>query len=390
MKNFLKKLKSPNLRTIFLLIFLILIFTKPFSAIYNNRSAFIAHNYWETFGQLKKAYYSSQYVKKINPGIMPDQAFEAFVGGALIKGENPIHIVHEHPPLGRYIIGFSILLFNNDSTIILPLMFLSLLGIFLIAKQVLNNTFLSLVPLAIFANEPLFISKFEIVPLLEPIQLTFIIFTLYFFIKALSGNKFKRYFILSSIMLGFVISIRFFILGAALEASMISYLLLRRKFDKKAIAFLFSMPLSLIVMVLSYTKTIQEGYSVFQVFSIQKYIFFYHKSKLMSFFSFWDLIMLNRWHTWWGDRRILSDSQWVFIWPVSMTLTFLHWILAIIKRIKLNETEKIIMTWIIGYSVLLSVGFSTTRYFLPLVPFLYIIAVSFVVKLFKLMSKSLL
>lgn len=372
-----------------LLVFLIFIFIRPFNAVLKNANGLFHGGYLERYElQLKKAYYSSQYVNKNNPGIMPDQAFEAFLGGAFIKGGNPILFVHEHPPMGRYIIGLSILLFDNDSTIILPLILISVFGIYLISKLILYNTLLSLLPVVIFVNEPLFLSKFQIAPLLEPIQLTFIILSLYFFIKGVLENKYSHYFILSSIMLGFVISIRFFILGMALAFAMILYFFIRKKLDRKAIVFFLSLPLSLIVLTLSYTKTIQEGYSVFQVFAIQKYIFFYHKSKLSSFFSFWDLIMFNRWHTWWGDRRLLTDSQWILFWPISVVLTSLHFLLAVIRKIKLTDPEKIICLWIISYCVLLSIGYSTTRYFLPLMPFLYIMAISILVKIFRLVMKK--
>ncbi len=370
---------------IFLLGFLVLVLIRPVNAVLKNSNSFFSSGYWDSYEYLKKTYYSSQYVNKNKPNIMPDQAFEAFLGGAFAKGENPIMFVHEHPPLGRYILGFSILLFNNSTTILIPLMFFSTLGVFLISKLIIQNNFLSLIPLAVFVNEPLFISKLEIAPLIEPIQLTFIIFSLYFFIKGAIEKKYTRYFILSSIMLGFVISIRFFILGGALAFAMVLYFLFKKKINKRFVIFLFSLPLSMIVLVASYTKTIQDGYSIFQVFGIQKYIFFYHKSKLSSFFSFWDLIMFNKWHTWWGDKRILSDSQWVLFWPISMVLTFLHAFLFLIKKIKLTDPEKIVLLWIFVYSALLSIGYSTTRYFLPLTPFLYIMAISFSIKIYRVM-----
>lgn len=384
-KKIFKKLLMGKKFTKFalLLIILVVMFIRPFNVINSNLDSFFSHNYWDNYDHFKKSYYSSQYVNRNSPNIIPDQAFEAFLGGAFIKGMNPILAVHEHPPLGRYIIGLSILIFNNDSTIIIPLMALSALGIFLIAKIILYNTFLSLIPVAIFINESLFLSKFNIAPLIEPIQLTFIIFCLYFFIKGATKEKYIHYFILSSTMLGFVISIRFFILGAVLAFSMMLYFLFRKKIDKRLIIFFVSLPLSLVVLIASYIRTIQEGYSIFQVFAIQKYIFFYHKSKLLSFFSFWDLILFNRWHTWWGDRRILSDSQWILVWPISIILNFLTLILTIIKKIKLSEAEKIIFLWVISYCVLLSIGNSTTRYFLPLLPFLYIMGTSILVRIFK-------
>jgi len=314
---------------------------------------------------------------------MPDEVFESFVGGAFIRGVNPILIVHEHPPLGRYIIGFSTLLFDNAATLIIPLSLISVIGIFLISKLVFKKTILAIIPLLIFTNEPLFLSKFKYAPLLEAIQLPFVILCIYFFIKGVSSKKSLYWFIVSSIMLGFVISIRFFILGLAISSSMILFFILRRRIDRKFIMYILSLPFSVLVLILSYTRTIQDGYSFFQVFSIQKYILYYHKSKLISFFSFWDLIFFNRWHTWWGDKKILSDSAWFIIWPISMILTFLFLLFVLRKKMTFSVPEKIIFLWIFVYSLLLSVGNSTTRYFLPLVPFLYILSVSFLIKLFK-------
>lgn len=378
------KLKKHNFFYYFLLAFLLLsVFLRPGLLINEKIANFFSPGYSHNYEDLRKLYYVSQYVNKYNPSIIPDESFESFVGGAFIRGVNPILIVHEHPPLGRYIIGLSTLLFDNAATLILPLSLISVIGIFLISRLVFKKTILALIPLTIFTNESLFLSKFKFAPLLEPIQLPFIIFCIYFFIKGVSSKKSLYWFIASSIMLGFVISIRFFILGLALSSSMILFFILQRRINKKFIMYILSLPFSLLVLILSYTRTIQDGYSVFQVFSIQKYIFYYHKSKLISFFSFWDLILFNRWHTWWGDRRILTDSEWFIIWPVSMILTFLFLFFVLRKKMTFSVPEKIIFLWIFTYSLLLSVGNSTTRYFLPLVPFLYILSVSFLVKLFK-------
>lgn len=380
----MKKKNNYQKISIFLLLFLLIsVFLRPGLLLYKLKANFFSPGYSKNYEDLHKLYYESQYVNKYNPSIIPDETFESFVGGAFIRGVNPILIVHEHPPLGRYIIGLSTLLFDNASTIIIPLIAVSILGVFLIARLILKKTILALIPLLIFINESLFLSKFKYAPLLEPIQLPFIIFSIYFFIKGVLSKKSLNWFIASSVMLGFVISIRFFILGLAICASMIFFFILRWKADRKFIMYIFSLPFSILILILSYTKTIQEGYSVFQVFSIQKYILFYHKSKLISFFSFWDLMLFNRWHTWWGDRRIISDSEWFIFWPFSIILTFLFFVFVLRKKMIFSVPEKIIFLWIFMYSLLLSVGNSTTRYFLPLVPFLYILSVSFLIKLFR-------
>lgn len=358
-------------------------FTRPALLIYERREAFLSSGFMQQFPSYQKAYYSSQYMNKINPGSIPDETFESFVGGALLRGENPILIVHEHPPLGRYIIAFSIWLFDNPRTIIVPLMILSFLGLFLIGRIILKSTLLALLPLALFVNEPLAMSKLNYVPLLEPIQLSFIIFALYFFIKGVSTKQYIYWFIATSIMLGFVISIRFFVLGAAMIFGMVLYFFVIRKFGKKFITFILTLPLCLVVLLFSYTKTILDGYSIIQTLGIQKYILFYHKSQLINPFSFWDLILFNRWHTWWGDMRIISDSTWHIGWPISVILTigFLLYILR--KKILLSKAELVIFLWVFSYMMLLNGGMATTRYFLPLLPFLYILSFDFILHMYK-------
>lgn len=364
-------------------ILILLILARPVAEVYGRREIFFSRGFMAVFPLYENAYYSSQYVKKKNPGIIPDDTFEAFVGGAFLRGVNPILIVHEHPPMGRYIIALSILLFDNPRTLIIPLLALSFFGLFLILRKVLNNNLLALLPLVVYANEPLTISKFQYVPLLEPIQLPFIIFALYFFIQGVSQKRYVPWLFLTSIMLGFVISIRFFILGAVLMLAMITYLVLQRKERIRLLVFVASLPLSLVVLFGSYFRTIQDGYSLFQILGVQKYILFYHQSKLENLFSFWDLLLFNRWHAWWGERIIISDSTWVIAWPIATVLTTGFVLLFLLKKIKINSAGKIILLWILAYSLLLSGGNSTTRYFLPLLPFLYTFATAFLVVLFR-------
>ncbi len=370
------------------ILLLLAIFVRPGLGIYKQRESFFRDGFKQNFESFSKLYYSSQYVKKENPNIIPDGILESFAGGIFLKGLNPILIVHDQPPFGRYLTALSIFLFDNPNTILIPLMFVSIIGIFLLGKVVLGNSLAALVPVLIFVNEPLFLSKLDYGPLLEPIQLPFIIFALYFFIRGV--NKEKKYllwFILTSLMLGFVISIRFFVLGAGLVLAMLLFFLWQKAFNKKLAVFLLTLPLSLIVLILSYTRTLQSGYSVFQIFGIQKYILFYHQSKFILPFSFWDLFLFNRWHTWWGERSIISDSQWIILWPISFFLIVVFLIFVLRKQMVFNNAEKILFLWVGVFSLMLSTGYTSTRYFLPLVPFLYILATAFSINFFKRLKK---
>jgi hypothetical protein len=211
-------------KIIFLFLLVIFLF-RPLTLIYNLRSNFFERGYQASFSHLKNLYYSSQYVKKDHPGIIPDQALEAFAGGIFLKGLNPILITHDQPPLGRYILSLSILLFDNPNTAVLVSMILSCVALFLISAELIDNPVMRVFPVGVFINEQLFLSKLFITPLLEPIQLPFILFSLYFFMKAVGSNKYKNWFILTSLMLGFVISTRYFVLGGGIVLGMLLYLM---------------------------------------------------------------------------------------------------------------------------------------------------------------------
>lgn len=358
----------------FTLLFLILVLIRPAMLLYQNRESFFARNY--QYDALRSAYLTSQYVTKVNPGIIPDQTMEAYAGGALIRGANPIFVLSDQPPLALYIIGLSVVIFDNSTTTSIILLFLSSLGIYLIAKQSLKKDLLALIPTGILLNEPLFLNTSQNLPLIEPIQLPFIIFAIYFFIRANKSKNYGKWFVLVSLMLGGVISTRFFVLGAFLLLSLAAYLLLERN-PKKILIFILTLPLSVLVLIGSYTKTIMDGYSPLRVFSIQKYIYAYHKSEIGVMFSFWDLLLFNRWHTWWGSRSISSDPQWTILWPVSVVLSAIFFLINILKK-NVSDADRVILFWIISYSLLLSVGNVSVRYFMPILPFFYIIATKFV------------
>jgi hypothetical protein len=368
---------------VIIVVLLVMALIRPGAYIFSLRGTIVERGFGATFSQFERLYYRSQYVQKKNPSIIPDQILEAFAGGAFLKGTNPILIVHDQPPLGRYVIALSIVLFDNPVTIPFIVYIAGAAGVFFLSKLVLKSWVLALVPFGIFINEPLFLTTLNNLPLLEPIQFPFIVWAVYFFIAGSYDTKhsFIRY-VITGILLGFVISIRYFVLGGVLTGSFCLYLLWKHKLNNFK-TFLFTLPISLMVLVLSYTRTIQLGYSIRQIFGIQKYIFLYHKSAFTNPFSFWDLLLFNRWHTWWGTYSVTFDPQWFIGWPVSFLLTLGALLIFRKKKISFSNEASVLFFWVLLYCLMLSVGYTSTRYFLPLVPFLYILATYAVSEIYK-------
>ncbi|KKQ27052.1 MAG: hypothetical protein US43_C0038G0012, partial [Candidatus Levybacteria bacterium GW2011_GWA1_37_16] len=61
----------------FCVILVSIILIQPISVLYSQRASFFSKGYSKIYNYLESSYYSSQYVKKENPGIMPDDTFEA-------------------------------------------------------------------------------------------------------------------------------------------------------------------------------------------------------------------------------------------------------------------------------------------------------------------------
>lgn len=357
---------------------MILFMLKPVAIIYERRDVFFNNNYWQSYSSYKFSYENSQYVKKKNPQIIPDEVFESYAGGAFLKGLNPILITHDHPPLGRYIVSLSILLFQNESLIVIPFFFSSFIGLYLVARRCIENNILAMIPIVIVLNESLFLGKLRFTPLPEIFQFTFIIFSIYFFMKGISSKKPINNFIFTSIFLGGVIATRVFALGGVLVFSFIAVLFVFER--RKIIPFVLTLPLSLIVLAASYFRTIMLGASILDVFGIQKYILAYHKSKFILPFSFWDLLLFNRWHTWWDGNKIIRDSNWTIFWPGSFFSAAYLIGRNLFKKIEFTKYEAVLIFWLGFYMIFLSVGYTSSRYFMPILPFLYILCVSLICK----------
>ena len=370
------------MKRIFLyLILLFLVLYRPVSHIASHHETYFLRTYNTRYEALKKLYYSSQYVVRKNPVIIPDETIEAFAAGAFLRGMNPIHIIHDHPPLGKYILSFSILLFNNENTIIIFFFFISLVGTFLIMKSIINNNLYALLPCVIFVNEPLMFSKIVYTPIPEIIQLPFILFTVYFFLQMIKSKK-NTYLwaVLTSIFLGGVISTRFFALGTVLLLSQVLFLVYKKNY-RILWKYFLTLPLSCVVLLLSYAKTIEESSSLMKPFAVQKYILSYHSSKFIKMFTVWDLLFFNRWHTWWGEQKVISDVNWIILWPISSVLSLSIVVLSAFKKIKILPQEEVILFWVILYLCMLSIGYASVRYFLPLIPFLYVLALCLLYRL---------
>lgn len=386
-KNKLKP-KTKNLKIFNKFIFallLIVIFFNVGSTVWNLRTKYFSSNYWQNFSSLEKVFLGSQYINKHPKGWIPDETVFSYAGGKLIQGTNPVLVIPDAPPLGKYIIGLSTVIFNNDSTFILLSAVLSLFFLYLLGLQIFSNKLLALLPPFFLSFEPIFKNQLIYTPLFDIFQLVFLLCIFIFFNKGISGEKSLLYFFLANLFLGFFIATKFFITGITIVAAY--YIVLFCIKDKKKIINLtITLPITLFVLLLSYARVFAFGYTINKFLGIQKWVFLYHKSYLILPLSVWPLLLFNKWYVWFGEKPVISDAQWSFTWPIVTMISIITIILYLFKKIPRNKNLEILMAWFVVYMLFLSVGQIFSRYFVILIPILYIISLYGITELIKFLK----
>ena len=343
-------------------------------------NSYAKFNYWERFPAMKKAYDNSQYVNKHAVNWIPDEAVDAYAGGALIKGVNPIYIIADTPPLGKYLIGLSALLIGNENYITLFAAGLSLLLLYVIGVSLLNSKTASLLLVFLVSSEHIFLNQLIYTPLYDIIQLVFLLGGFYLFQKGLVNKKYLIYLIFASVFLGLFISTKFFATGATIFGAWLLTVLIHKDW-KRGAAVILTGPLAVFVLLLSYARSFILNPNIHKFLGIQKWVFLYHKSQLILPLSIWPLILFNQWHVWYGNKPVISDTQWSIMWPVVTIGSFTVIVCYLFKKLKHDIRIEPYMLWVVLYFLFFSFGEITSRYFVILIPVLYLLTLYGVVML---------
>lgn len=369
------------LQKILPIFFILIIFVNLLSVLIPNRGKYLTFDYGKRFNGLEEVYNNSQYVKQNVKNWIPDDTVYAYVGGVYLKGISPILLNPEVPPLGKYLIGLSIALFNNENIVNLLSGLMALLMLYLIGRQIYRKKLTAFLPVVFITADPLIKNQFATTPLLDLMQMTFLLSAFYFYNLGLTRKKSLTPFVIAGIFAGAFISTKFFITGATIFASFLTVPLLLKTWSKFKES-LVILPVSFAVLVLSYFKYFLLGYNLREFLGVQKWIYLYHKSKLLYPLSVWPLLFFNKWYVWWGDKPIISDPQWTLFWPISTVLSLLTIILYLFHKIDRKKELLVIMIWVIYYSVFSSLGQISARYFVIYFPPLYLLSFYLIEQLF--------
>jgi len=149
------------------------------------------------------------------------------------------------------------------------------------------------------------------------------------------------------------------------------------------------------VLLFSYLKLFLENWGFYKILSIQKWILWYHQSRLIKFGTVWPFIFLKRWYVWWGDKPYLPVGQWNIFWPVFTTLALIFSILVLLKtfgfkkrwfkNFKFDQKITVLCLWVVFYLGFLSIGNVNSRYVFYLLPFCYLLGIYFLERIWGLL-----
>src|SRR3989344_2551061 len=358
------KLTTPFYRKKFIVFFFLFIFFAQFFQIVYFKQSDLSKEYDTSYW--KDRFEHSQWKLPLSNRIIGDDGLYAYTGYKVINGSNPIAISPEVPPVGKYLFGASIKIFNNPIYVSFLLGIGTLVLFYALCKKLLNSSINAIFLSILLFLEPLFFSQLT-VSLLDIIQLFFLLST----IAAAFYLSKKSYLlaIICGLSLGFFAQTKipiFFPISFILEIS----IFLKRKFLNLMFPYFFGLAIGLL---LPYTVYFLSGNTIVNFLQLQKYIAsFYLKSRLVAHHSSaWIVLFMGKF-TGINTNTLSSVREWSILWPIAAIFSAVS--IVFVKK----EKNRLLWFLIWLFPLIGLIFFSLlpfyTRYLLLVLPFMYLLS----------------
>lgn len=358
-------------------IFLFLIIGNLILFVWTNKNTYL-HKYDYTYWQ--NQYDHSQYAQgDKSPYILSDSDLNTLRGYLYVeKGIDMENFIPGHPPLASYLFGISIALFGNQYIASLVAGIFSLFLLYRICLLITQNKTISLFITFLFSVEPIFVTQLND-SMLDIFQLVFGLAAFLNFLLWIKKNSLK-YLLLSQMFIGFTISSKFFISGAPLPIALAISVIFLNNF-KKFSHYILSLPIIGLGYLIGHLTYFFYHSSLLSFIKYQRYIInWWFGSPQIDHFKVWDLILFNRWHTWWGNMAIVPVSEWRLTWPIIIIVSLVS-IFVFIRRPNTLKLTLPLYLWLVVSLLLYSFEAVYPRHLLFIIPAAYILAPLAIIKL---------
>ena len=344
--------------------------------IFANRQIYLTSydvSYWQT--RYEKSQWAQGWEAKAPLG---DAELYAYAGWRQIQGDDPTKINTEMPPLGKYFLGLSILVFKNQFFASLVFGALLLLVTFLISRKVIKDLTWSLVPVLLLSLDRLF-QEDLLTSMLDLPFSVFIALSFYFLIK---GRENPRWYPALTATLAAICATKMYLAGFGLTAVIALYLVfLFLIFRYKDLFwFVISLPAFLVVYFGSYLVYFLNNHSLGDFKYLHFWIRHFARVQVEDYpkFEIWRILLLGKWKTWWGGSGLESVGAWNPLWTLGSLATVFSAFWGLKEK---NLPLLVLVIWVVSLLMMYSFGVPYPRYLLPILPAIYILLV-FTVKRF--------
>lgn len=293
-----------------------------------------------------------------------DDGIYTYAGWEYIHGHDPTTLNAELPPFGKYLIGISEVIFNNQNIFALLSGLFALFAFYLLNTAVFKNKLYAFIPVFLLSFEPIFFNQLKIT-LLDLLFFGLLCMTFYFLIQ----KKFIR----NGIFLG---------LTAATKSSASTfpivigvefiYLLITKQL-KTFKQFIISIFVSGLVFLGVYTQYFLLGHTITEFLGVQKWIInFYAIGAKGSLTAPLEIIFTGKYANWWGGQSVVTE--WHIGWPI-LFLSSLFTMYIITRKRLFTKPIVLIGLWTFAYFVFLSFVPTWSRYFIVILPFMYTLTI---------------
>lgn len=279
--------------------------------------------------QYEDSYNKSQYVISQSKHYISDEMLLSHAGYAYVHGLNPILINSDHPPLGKYIIGWITVLSGNNRVSSLVFGILAFLLVSLIIYRLTSSWNGVLLGIIFLSTDTVFKDQLYYAPILDIIQVTFLLAYILFFFLYLETSK-KIYLLVMGLSAGAMAGVKLFfpvIVLFGVSAMYLGFLNLfgkRKQLKSDILSITGVSVLSGLTYMMSYLMLFLQGGSVRTFLGVQKWIFLFWKNNSIDTASVWGnivpFILFNKWKVWWGTEPYISYEHWSIFWPFYFIL----------------------------------------------------------------------
>jgi 4-amino-4-deoxy-L-arabinose transferase-like glycosyltransferase len=323
----------------------------------------------------ERQYNLSQYVIPQSKNPISDEVLLSYAGYRYATGLNPILINSDHPPLGKYLIGWFTLLTGNNRLVSVFFALGNLILVFLLIYFSTKSVLLSSLGMLLLSFDSMFIDQLIHSPILDIIQVFFLLLYFLLFILWLKKEQLWKI-IVMGLALGAMSATKLYFPVFVVLATTLIMLIFLKKSAKKILFLMFLITLLTgVIYTGSYLAFFLKGNSLRAFLGVQKWIFLFWKNNSVQSNKFigdaLTLILFNQWKVWWGNKTYLQFELWTILWPTFFIAGIISATFVLIKALKTyfsKNIKKIKNNFLLQSAVLFSVWIFLSTAYLSLLP----------------------